>query len=77
MAAIPIVNVTLLFRSAIQGIYPWTAILVTLVVEAATIVLLLALARRVLTYEDVIVGSYEGSLGKLVKDRLLPGRRKK
>lgn len=75
MAAIPIVNVTLLFRGALQGVVPWLPTLVTLVVEAATIALLLALARRVLEYEDVVVGTYEGSLAGLIKDRLLPGRR--
>lgn len=75
-ALVPVVNVTLLFRAAIQGVWAWDAVALTVVVELATIVALLWLARRVLAYEDVVSGTYGGSLVRLVRDRLLPKRRK-
>ncbi|MEM6795922.1 MAG: ABC transporter permease, partial [Acidobacteriota bacterium] len=73
-AAIPVANVALLFRGAMTGTVTWTLALAVLAVQAALIVLLLALARWILSIEEVLTGSYGGSLGKLIFSRLKGGR---
>ncbi|MCP4663797.1 MAG: ABC transporter permease [bacterium] len=71
LALIPIVNVVMVLREAIGGHFNWPLIGVTVVVEFVTVVLILGLARRVLQFEDVLLGSYSGSLGKFLKQRVL------
>ena len=71
LAAIPVVNVAMVFREAIAGIYHWPLIGLTLVVESLCIVLALTLATAILRYEDFLLGSYSGSFAKFVKQRLL------
>lgn len=71
LAAIPVINVAMVFREAIAGVYHWPLIGLTLVVETICIVLALALATAILRYEDFILGSYSGSFAKFVKQRLL------
>ena len=71
LAAIPIVNVTLMFREAIAGTYQWPLIAITVAVEAVTIALAMAVAVKVLQYEDFVLGGYSGGLGKFFKQRLL------
>ena len=71
MALIPIVNVAMVFREAIAGVYHWPLIGLTLIVESLCIVLALALATVILRYEDFLLGSYSGSFAKFVKQRLL------
>jgi ABC-type Na+ efflux pump permease subunit len=71
LAAIPIVNVAMVFREAIAGIYHWPLIGLTLAIEILCIVLALALATAILRYEDFLLGSYSGSFAKFVKQRLL------
>lgn len=71
MALIPIVNVTLMFREALAGTYDWTAIGLTVGVELATIVLLLLVAHRILKYEDFVIGSYSGHLGRFFRQRFI------
>jgi sodium transport system permease protein len=70
-AFIPVVNVALMFRDAIGGVFQWPLILVTVLVEVATILTCLGIARRVLQFEDVLMGSYNGSFFKFVRERLL------
>jgi len=70
-ALIPIANVALLFRAAIAGVFDWPLIGLTLAVEVAAVVACLALARYLLGFEDVLTGSYDGNLGRLLKNRLL------
>lgn len=70
LAMIPVANVAMMFREAIQGIYHWRLIAVTVAVEAACIVLLLRVAMLILKHEDFIMGSYSGSFGKFAKERL-------
>ena len=76
LAAIPIVNVNMVFREAIAGVYHWPLIGITIAVEIACIALALWLATRILNYEDFMLGSYGGSFAKFVKHRLLGGKPK-
>lgn len=71
LAFVPVVNVALMFRDAIGGVFQWPLILVTVLVEVATILTCLGIARRVLQFEDVLMGAYEGSFVKFVRERLL------
>ena len=71
LAAIPVVNVALMFREAIAGVYQWPLIGITLAVEIVTIALALALAVKILQYEDFIMGGYGGRFGQFFKERLL------
>lgn len=78
LAAIPVVNVAMMFREAIGGVFQWHLVALTVVVEALTIALCLALARRILQFEEVLMGSYNGSIFKFVRERLVaagPGGR--
>ncbi len=68
-ALVPIANIALMFREVIAGVYQWPLIGLTLAVQAATVMLCLAIARYVLSFEDVLVGSYSGSFGKFLKGR--------
>jgi sodium transport system permease protein len=81
LALIPIVNVAMVFREAIAGVYHWPLIGLTLVVEFICVAAALALATAILRYEDFLLGSYSGSFAKFIKQRLLrrtatPGEKK-
>jgi sodium transport system permease protein len=71
LALIPVANVTMMIREAIQGIYHWRMIGITLAVEAACVALALRVAMLILKHEDFVMGSYSGSFGKFAKERLL------
>jgi sodium transport system permease protein len=71
LALIPVVNVALMFREAISGVFQWPLIATTIVVESLCIALGLKIATTVLSHEDVVTGSYSGSFGKFLKQRLL------
>jgi len=71
LAAIPIVNICLLFRESIAGIYHWPQIGITVFTEFIGIGLMLWLATTILKYEDVMAGSFEGSFGKFLKQRVI------
>ena len=71
LALIPIVNVMMVFREAVAGIYHWPLIGLTLIVESLCIVLALGLATAILRYEDFLLGSYSGNFAKFIKQRLL------
>ena len=70
IALIPVANVMMMIREAFQGVYHWQPILITLAVEAACVVLALRLAMLVVQHEDFVMGSYNGSFGKFLKERL-------
>ncbi len=63
----------LLVRGAILGTLSWSAVGITLAASLAVIAALIALATFVLRFEDVVIGSYHGSLAALLRARL--GRR--
>ena len=73
LAAIPVANIALMFREAIAGVYQWRLIGITLAVEIVTIAI--ALALKIIQYEDFIMGGYSGSrehrLSRFFKERVL------
>ncbi len=70
MALIPVVNVSMVFREAIAGVYHWPQIGLALFVELAIIAGLLRLATVILRYEDIFAGSYEGTFFNFLKERM-------
>jgi hypothetical protein len=64
----------MMIREAMQGIYHWRMIGLTLAAEAACVFLALRLAVKILAHEDFVMGSYSGSFGRFAKERLF-GRR--
>lgn len=71
LALIPIVNVAMVFREAVAGIYHWPLIGITIAVELFCVALSLWLATVILRYEDFMLGTYGGNFGKFLKERLL------
>ena len=71
LAFVPVVNLVLVVREALAGIFQWAQIAVTLAVSVALITVCLRLAAFVLQFEDVLMGSYSGSFPKFIKERLL------
>lgn len=67
LALIPVVNVMLMFREAISGVFNWPLIAVTIAAELAVIALCLRLAAFILQFEDFLLGTAEGSLVKFLK----------
>ena len=74
LALVPVVNVAMVVREAISGVFNWPLIAVAVAVEAATVAGCLALAGFILRFEDVVIGSYSGNLSLFVKERLLGKR---
>jgi len=70
IALIPVANVTMMIREAMQGIYHWRLIGLTLVVEGVCVILALRIAMMVVRHEDFVMGSYNGSFAKFAKERL-------
>ena len=75
LALIPIVNVTQMMRDALQGAISWPLTALTLAVLLALVVLCLIVARQILRYEDHMLGTYDGSFWRFMRERMLPGRR--
>lgn len=75
VALIPIVNVTQMMRDALQGAISWPLTALTLAVLLALVVLCLIVARQILRYEDHMLGTYDGSFWRFMRERMLPGRR--
>lgn len=73
VAAIPVANVSMMIRDAINGVFIWPLIAQTLAVTLATVVACLLLARYVLRFEDFLMGSFDGSFWRFVKDRMGKG----
>ena len=71
LALIPVANVMMMIREAFQGTYHWRPIAITLAVESICILAALRLAMLIIQHEDFVLGSYSGSFGKFVKERLL------
>jgi sodium transport system permease protein len=70
-AAIPVANVAMMIRDAVRGVFLWPLIAETVLVELGTVVLCLFLARAILGFEDFLIGSYDGSFWRFLKERML------
>lgn len=71
MAFIPVINVALMFRQAISGVFEWHLITITIGIEVLCIIAGIKLAAAILRHEDFVLGSYNGSFLKFVRKRLL------
>jgi sodium transport system permease protein len=69
VAVIPVANVMLMIKDAFQGIYQWPWIAVTLLVSLALVAGSLTLARWVLGFEALLLGSYDGTFWKFIRER--------
>jgi sodium transport system permease protein len=74
IAALPIANVAVMMRDAINGQFNWTLIGLTLFVQIVVVVLTLWIARSVLKFEDYLLGSFDGSFWRFIKQRLVARR---
>jgi sodium transport system permease protein len=71
LAALPVINVTMMVREAISGTFHWPQIGVTICVSLGLIAASLRLAAFILRFEDVMLGSYGGRLAGFVRERVL------
>ncbi len=77
LASIPVANVSMMIRDAVNGVFLWPLIAQTLAVTLGTIVLCLVSARAILGFEELMTGAYDGSFWRFLKDRAWRGRRAK
>jgi sodium transport system permease protein len=77
LALFPIANLAMVFRESLAGQLHLPLVALTLLVEAASVALLLWLALAVLRFEDVVVGSYQGGPMRLFRERLLGRSRRR
>lgn len=75
VAALPVANVSMMIRDAVNGVFLWPLIGQTLAVTLGSVVLCLVVARYVLRFEDFLMGSFDGSFWRFVKDRMGKGRK--
>lgn len=73
IAAIPVANVAMMIRDAVNGIFLWPLIAEVLAVTTVTVVVCLWIARHILRFEDYLLGSYDGSFWRFAKQRLFSG----
>ena len=71
VAAIPVANIAMMMRDALNGVFLWPLIVLSIAVNLALVVLFLWVARRVLVFEDFIIGSYDGSFWRFLRERLV------
>lgn len=76
LALVPVANVMMVIREAIAGTYNWPLIGVTAAVGVLTVTACLAIATRVLAFEDVLVGSFNGSFFAFARSRFGAGKRR-
>lgn len=77
LALVPVANVVMVFREAISGIFQPALMAVTLGVEAVTICACLWLSSRIIRFEDIMLGTFEGDFSAFLKQRLLKSKPKK
>ena len=68
-AAIPVANVAMMLRDAVRGVYQWPLIAETLAVTLGIVVLCLLVARTMLRFEDFLIGAYDGSFWRFLRER--------
>lgn len=70
LALVPIVNVTLMVREALSGTYHWPQIGVTCLSSLVAVAIVVRVATALLKVENLMVGSYNGSLLKFFGEKL-------
>lgn len=70
-AMVPILDIALVIRDAFRSQFDWAMIALTLATCLTVIAATLWLAHRILQFEDVVTGSYQGRFLDLVRHRLL------
>jgi sodium transport system permease protein len=71
LACVPVANIVLMARAALAGSFPPIQITLVFLVSSLLIAAFLRLAAWITQFEDVMLGSYSGSLFKFVRQRLL------
>ncbi|MHB1192032.1 MAG: ABC transporter permease [Longimicrobiales bacterium] len=71
VAALPVANVTMMIRDALNGVFHWPLISLTVAVNLAVVALFLWVARRILVFEDFLLGSFDGSFWRFLKERIM------
>jgi len=71
LALVPVVNITLMVREAISGTLQWPLIGLTTAASLLAVGACVRLAAFILQFEDILTGSYSGSLWKFSRERLL------
>jgi len=62
-------------REALSGIFHWPQIALTVASSLLVIALCLRLATFLLQFEDVVLGSFNGSFNRFIQQRLRQRRR--
>ena len=75
LACVPIANVTMMVREALSGVFHWPQIALTVASSLLVIVLCLRLAAFLLQFEDIVLGSFNGSFNRFIQQRLRHRRR--
>jgi sodium transport system permease protein len=75
LACVPIANVTMMVREALSGVFHWLQIGVAVASSLLVIALCLRLATFLLQFEDVVLGSFNGSFNRFMQQRLRKNRR--
>jgi sodium transport system permease protein len=70
LACVPVANVVMMVREALSGTFHWPQIAVTIVASILTIGVCLRFAAFLLQFEDVMLGSFNGSFNKFIRQRL-------
>ena len=73
VASIPVANVAMMIRDAINGVFIWPLIGLTLAITLVLVVACLLLARSILHFEDFLMGSYDGSFWRFLRKRIRSG----
>jgi sodium transport system permease protein len=69
VASIPVANISMMIRDAINGVFLWPLIAQALLVTLATVAILLLVAQYILRFEDFLLGSFDGSLWRFLRSR--------
>jgi sodium transport system permease protein len=74
LALIPVINVALMVRAAVSENLHLVPCVLTIVSSAVTVAFCLWIAGTLLSFEDIVVGSYTGNFTRFFKERLAPRR---
>ena len=75
IAAIPVANAAMMIRDAINGVFLWPLIAETLAVLGVMVAACLLVARWVLGFEDLLLGSYDGSFWRFARTKMIGSKK--